>query len=74
MARAGIHVEPENASQLADAIMQLRDHSELCKVYGRNGRDFVVRNYDRKRRAESLEAALREVIGRPPSADAVDRE
>jgi len=74
MARAGIYVEPENASMLADIIVQLRDHPELCKVYGRNGRDFVVRNYDRRRLAESLEAALREVIGQPSSAVVVDRE
>ena len=73
MARAGIHVEPENPSQLADAIMQLRDHPELCKVYGRDGRDLVVRNYDRKRLAESPEAALREVIGQPPRTTVGDR-
>ena len=72
-AHAGIHVEPENPSQLADAIVQLRDYPELCKAYGRNGRDFVVRNYDRKRLAESLETALREVIGQPPRATVADR-
>jgi len=70
MARGGIYVEPESASRLSDAILQLKDNPALRKEYGRNGRDFVIRNYDRKKLAESLEATLKEVTDRPPCATA----
>ena len=66
-ARAGSYVEPENPSQLSNAILRLRENPALCKEYGRNGRDFVARNYDRRKLAQSLEKLLQEVLDEPPA-------
>jgi glycosyltransferase involved in cell wall biosynthesis len=60
-AGAGLHVEPEDPIQLAQAIMRLKENPLLGKEYGTKGRDFVMRHYDRKRLAERLEKVLREV-------------
>jgi glycosyltransferase involved in cell wall biosynthesis len=72
-AQAGIYVEPENPFLLSAAILRLKDNPALRKEYGKNGRDFVIRNYDRRRLAERLEATLKEVIGQPPCAIATNR-
>ena len=60
-AGAGLHVEPENPVQLAQAVMRLKENAPLKEEYGRKGRDFVMRHYDRKKLAERLEKVLREV-------------
>ncbi len=48
-ARAGIAVEPENASALADAILTLYNDPPKCKIMGANGRDFVRKHYSREK-------------------------
>ncbi len=58
---AGLHVEPEDPIQLAQAIKRLKENPLLGKEFGSKGRDFVMRHYDRKRLAERLEKVLREV-------------
>ena len=62
-ARAGIPVEPEDPGQLAAAILRLRDDPALRQEYGRNGREFVTKRYDRRKLAAELEGVLREVTG-----------
>lgn len=62
-ARAGIVVEPENPLQLCEAILQLNENPALRQEYGRNGRDFVVRNFSRKDLAIRLEKVLQQVTG-----------
>lgn len=58
----GILVNPENPSQLSDAILKLYSNSELCKQLGRNGRDYVVQHYSRRKKAEMLEKMLQYMV------------
>jgi len=57
-AKAGLVVDPENASQLAKAIVTLLDQPERRRSLGESGRQFISRNYSRERRAESFEQIL----------------
>ncbi|MDH7501024.1 MAG: hypothetical protein QHH30_11655, partial [candidate division NC10 bacterium] len=62
-------VEPEDPAQLCEAILRLKDDPSLRQEFGRKGREFVIRNFNRKDLAGRLEKVLREVTGddRPPS-------
>jgi glycosyltransferase involved in cell wall biosynthesis len=40
-AGAGICIEPENAEQLANAVVSLADNRDQAKIYGDKGRAFV---------------------------------
>lgn len=57
-ARAGIFVEPENTDQMAEMILTLYRHPELCDQYGKQGREYVVKNFSR----ESLAHRYMEVL------------
>lgn len=46
-AKAGICVEPENPSQLADAVIKLADDQQLAAELGENGHDYCMKNYNR---------------------------
>jgi colanic acid biosynthesis glycosyl transferase WcaI len=43
--QCGICVEPEDADQLADAIMKLYEHPDLCEEMARRGRQFAEEKY-----------------------------
>jgi glycosyltransferase involved in cell wall biosynthesis len=43
--------------------MRLKEHPLLREEFGRNGRDFVTKRYDRRKLAAELEGVLREVTG-----------
>lgn len=62
-ANAGLFVEPENAEQMAQAILQLDGERERLREYGDNGRRFVEAHYSRQRLAGRLEALLSELVG-----------
>lgn len=47
-AGCGICVEPENAEQLADAVLRLSKDSDLAAGMGRNGRRRVIASYNRE--------------------------
>ena len=47
-ANAGIFVEPENAEEFANAVLKLKDNSELCRNFGEEGYRYVQKNFDRK--------------------------
>ncbi len=61
-ADAGVFVEPEDAGQMARAILELKDEPERVRRYGQNGRRFVEAHYSRQRLAARLEALLLETI------------
>lgn len=63
-AQAGIPVEPENAQDYAAAILKLADDASLRENLGRNGREYVVRNYTRKVKAESYVQYLAQVVNK----------
>jgi len=49
--KCGICIEPENARELADAVLRLHADSDLVETLGRNGRKFVVEVFDRDKLA-----------------------
>ena len=57
-AKAGKFVPPEDAVALSEAILLLRDNSELRSEYGRNGREFVLKEYLREQQAQILESVM----------------
>lgn len=57
-AGAAIYVEPENATALTSAILQLYHQPELATELGQRGRAFVERRFDRSQLATALEARL----------------
>lgn len=62
-ANAGIYFDSEDPSALVQAILQLRSNPAIADNYGRNGREYVLRHYNRVKMVESLEQALRDQIG-----------
>ena len=64
LAQAGRFVEPENASELAAAIIHLARHPEYCETLGRNGRRHIVAHFSRKRTAETYISVLEAIVGK----------
>ena len=50
-AQAGVAVEPENPAAYADAIVALAGDPALRAVYGKSGREYVVAQHTRARKA-----------------------
>ena len=65
-ARAGIAIEPENARQLADAMLKLADDPALAASFGRAGREFATVNFDRAKVAARYLDLLEDVAARRP--------
>lgn len=63
-AGAGIVVEPENPEELSLAVKTLYNNDQLRKRLGRNGREYVIKNYSRTNIARKLERILYDVINR----------
>lgn len=61
-ARAGVHVEPEDAAGLAAAILQLKNAKGVGRQLGENGRRFVVAHYSRQVQAQRLAQLLSEAV------------
>ncbi len=57
-AGAAVHVAPENAEELAQAILRLRSRPDLCQRLGAQGRAFVERAFDRDVLAKALEIKI----------------
>jgi colanic acid biosynthesis glycosyl transferase WcaI len=64
-ARAGIFVEPENASALANAIRYLAANGEDACELGQNGREYVIRKFSRGYTADRYIQLLEEVLNLP---------
>lgn len=63
-AGAALYVEPENATALAQAILQLRAQPELARQLGERGREFVKAHFDRDQLVVALEERLLALIER----------
>lgn len=61
-ADAGITIEPENASELAQAIEHLADSSELCDKFGDSGYKYVCEHFDRSVLAQRFEQVLSSMV------------
>jgi len=64
-ARAGIAIEPEDPDALLAAIRRLQSDPEAAERMGRQGREYVLRHYDRDR----LALAYLEVVDRVRGTD-----
>lgn len=68
-ADSGIYVEPENFYNLSDAILELYENPDLCRRYGENGRNYVIRNFSRKAQSQKLENVFKKLVGQEPTPD-----
>jgi glycosyltransferase involved in cell wall biosynthesis len=57
-AQAGIAIEPENARELAEAVLNLASDPSVAAEYGRNGRRHVLQFYCRDTLAQKYAATL----------------
>jgi colanic acid biosynthesis glycosyl transferase WcaI len=64
-ARGGLVIEPENAEALANAIRYLAANRELARELGRNGREYIVRNFSRRQTAEKYIRVLEHLLHLP---------
>lgn len=53
-AKCGICIGPENPKELAEKIAYLSENRELCKKFGEQGREYVVKNLSLKERVEDI--------------------
>jgi glycosyltransferase involved in cell wall biosynthesis len=67
-AKAGLYAEPEDAAEIAAAILRLRDDPALCAALGASGRAFVQANFAREALAARYEQVMRALVGRGPAA------
>lgn len=64
-AQSGIFVEPEDSNALADAVMRLAKDPDARRIYGANGRKFIIENCDKRLHAKTYLDVLRELAGSP---------
>jgi glycosyltransferase involved in cell wall biosynthesis len=63
-AGAGIVIEPENASALAQTINKLRSDRDLGRSLGQNGRKYILNRYSRAHTAKKYIRVLERVLDR----------
>ncbi len=61
-AGAGIAIQPENAAQLAAALLTLAGDAELREQLGRSGREFALQHFDRGTLANTYLEVMQEVV------------
>lgn len=61
-AGAGVEMEPDDAQSLVDAVLKLADEPELCQSMGGSGREYMLKNYDRKKLASDYLDVLEQVL------------
>jgi glycosyltransferase involved in cell wall biosynthesis len=62
-AQAGICVEPENPTELAEAILRLAGDAQLRETMGRNGRRYVLQHFSRRQTAMAYLDVLSGLLG-----------
>jgi colanic acid biosynthesis glycosyl transferase WcaI len=63
-AQCGLCVEPGNPTALAEAILNLYHHPELCMTYGANGRRYAEEHFSRTKCVAKYEGLFQEAINR----------
>ncbi len=61
-AKGGIYIEPENYEQLVSAVLKLYKDPELRVKLGQNGRNYVIKNFNRQQKAIEYLNILKEVV------------
>jgi glycosyltransferase involved in cell wall biosynthesis len=62
-AQAGICIEPENSSDLVQAVLRLAGNQQLSETLGRNGRRHVLQNFSRRQSATAYLEVLNALLG-----------
>ncbi|MEJ2708349.1 MAG: glycosyltransferase family 4 protein [Anaerolineales bacterium] len=62
-ARAGVFVQPGDASALAEAVVRLAEHREAARAMGVRGREHIQENFDRAQMAEKLMRIMLDMVG-----------
>ena len=62
-ANAGVFVEPENATQLVDAITNLASDASMRETLGRNGRRHILSHFSREQTAKVYIDVIKDVLG-----------
>jgi colanic acid biosynthesis glycosyl transferase WcaI len=62
-AQAGICMEPENPSELAEAVLRLAGNQQLRETLGRNGRRHVLQHFSRRQSATTYIDLLNALMG-----------
>ena len=60
----GLCVEPENATQLAEAVLQLAKDKKTTSLMGNNAQRYAFENYSHEKLAVKLEKELLDVVAR----------
>lgn len=60
-ARGGMAIEPENAEELARTIAELCTKRELCQSFGKNGRQYILKNLSRRALAVKYDLVLQRI-------------
>jgi colanic acid biosynthesis glycosyl transferase WcaI len=63
-AQAGLCIDPENSSELADAISRLAGDTQLGQTLGRNGRRHVLQYYSRYQTSQAYLEVLNRLLGK----------
>ena len=63
-ANAGICIEPENAAELASAIIKLVNDEQLARSYGLSGREYIRANFDRRMLARTYLQQIHSVLAK----------
>jgi colanic acid biosynthesis glycosyl transferase WcaI len=64
-ARGGLVIEPENADALVNAIRYLATNRATARTLGKNGREYIVRNFSRQQTAERYIRVLQQLLNLP---------
>jgi glycosyltransferase involved in cell wall biosynthesis len=72
-AEGGLVVEPENPQAMAEAILRLYHDPTLRSTLSDRGRNYILKNYNRRTIGEKLERLLRSIVRENPSS-APDRQ
>ena len=64
-ARAGIVIEPESSRALTEAICYLSANREAACELGRNGREYILREFSRSQTAEEYIRVLEDLLNLP---------
>ena len=60
--KCGIFTMAGNKDAFKNAIIKLYENRELCKEYGRNGREFIMKNLTREVGTEKYVDVIKSVV------------
>jgi glycosyltransferase involved in cell wall biosynthesis len=67
--RGGIVIEPENVEALISSILTLAANQAMANECGRNGREYIIQEFSRRRLAEKYIYELQKLLKLDPSGE-----